>query len=340
MNNRHDNYNMKKIRLFGLGNPEYARKIAYYLDMPLSKHVENLFPDGDPYIRSDVNVRGCDVYVVQSLYRDEKESASEKFTKLLFFINSLKDASAKRISLIMPYIFCSRMDRKTESRAPITTKYIAKLLEAAGADRVLTIDIHNLSALQNSFRIPVDNLEAKNLIIDYILGYDKNFNSVDHYMPNKTPENLVLMSPDSGGMSRTRFFRKGLEDRLKQQIDIVYYDKERINGSMVKGDKIVGDVKDKNIIIVDDVISSGGTVRSAAEAVEKHGGKLYCVCATHGVFTENSENNLKDIDNVIITDTVKNKNKFKNLHIVSTAKLFASAILRTHRGGSISELLE
>jgi len=330
---------MKKLKLFGLGDVSYSKKIAHHLDIPLSEHVDTLFPDGDPYIRSDVNVRGCDVYIVQSLYKDEKESASEKFTKLLFFINSLKDASAKRISLVVPYLFCSRMDRKTESRAPITTKYVAKLLEASGTDRLLTIDVHNLSALQNSFRIPVDNLEAKNLLIDYILGCDKHGNEKSGLGKN-IPDNIVLMSPDSGGMSRTRFFRKSLENRLKKQIDIVYYDKERVNGSLVKGDKIVGEVKDKNVIIIDDVISSGSTVREASEAIKRDGGNLYCVCSTHGVFTQNADQNLKDIENVIVSDTIIKRNNWENLHQVSTAKLFASAILRTHRGGSISELLQ
>ena len=331
---------MKKLKLFGLGNLNYANKIADYLDTPLSKHVETLFPDGDPYVRSDTNVRGQDVYVVDSLFTDEYESASEKFTKLLFFINSLKDASAKRVSVIMPYMFCSRMDRKTESRAPITTKYVAKLLEASGADRILTIDHHNLSSLQNSFRIPVDNLEAKNLMVDYILGIDKNGNQLDKKLSTEVPEDLVMLSPDSGGMSRTRFFRKALEKRLNKQIDMVYYDKERINGTTIKGDKIVGDVKNKNVIIIDDMISSGSTIKGAAEAVKRDGGNLYCACATHGVFTSNAEENLKDIENVIITDTIVQDKIFSNLHIVSTSKLFASAILRTYQCGSISELLQ
>ncbi|MGH7127330.1 MAG: ribose-phosphate diphosphokinase, partial [Planctomycetaceae bacterium] len=162
---------MNNFRLFGLqGSQRFAQRVARYLDVPVSRHVEMHFADMEPYVRSDVNVRGTDVYIITSLYTDEEQSVGEKFTKLLFFIGSLADASARRITVVAPYLAFARQDRKTESRAPISIKYFAQCVEAVGADRILTMDVHNLSAMQNAFRIPTDNLEAKNLLADFLCG--------------------------------------------------------------------------------------------------------------------------------------------------------------------------
>lgn len=332
--------------IFGVGgSKQFAKNVCGFLDVELSQHTERYFDDGESYLKSDKNVRGCDVYVIASIYGDNERKIGEKFTNLLFFAGSLKDAGCKNLSIVCPYLGFARQDRKSESRAPITTKYVAKLLEAAGADRLLTIDIHNLSAMQNAFRIPTDNLEAKNLIVDYLCGGPEVEKCISNPLSDNS-ENLVVLAPDSGGVSRAKFLRNALSDKLKTNIDFAIFDKERISGSEVKGDKIIGNVDKKRVIILDDLIASGGTIKLCVQAVKKHGGEVLAVCATHGLFIGNAQSNLEGIQNLLITDTIPpfrlDQNTWKGrLHIISTARLFASAIRRTHEeGGSISDLLK
>ena len=319
------------FRLFGLNDSrEFSGGVSEFLDVPLSKHVEFYFDDKEPYLRSDINVRGCDVYVIQSLYTDKEESVSEKFAKLLFFIGSLVDASARRITAVIPYLGFSRQDRKTESRAPITTKYVAILLESMGCNRLVTMDVHNLSAFQNGFRIQTDTLEAKNLFADYVsTQMDKD-------------SDLVVLSPDAGGMTRAMRFRKAVSKRLGRDVGLSYLDKVR-TFDKVEGFNIIGDVKEKDVIIIDDIISTGGTLKECKKAVENNGGKVWAACATHGLFVGEAINNLEDFERIIVTDTIA-PFRFEgcsNLKIISTSRMFSQAIRRTHEeGGSISDLLE
>lgn len=224
---------MKTLRIFGLdGSRVFAEKVADFLDIPLSKHVEKCFDDHEPYLRSEVNVRGCDVYVIQSLYTDDKESVSDKFAKLLFFIGSLRDASAGRITAVVPFLSFFRQDRKIESREPVHTKYTAMLLESVGCNRLLTMDVHNISAFQNAFRIQTDNLEAKKLLVQYVAKNTKDAN------------NLVVLCPDSGGMTRAKKFRNALNNILGQKVGLAYLDKTRESSSVNAG-QIAGDVEKK-----------------------------------------------------------------------------------------------
>lgn len=349
---------MNNFRLFGLnGSEKYAKQVAKYLDTPLSPHAEYFFSDKEFYVRSDENVRGCDVYVISSLYSDKHQSAGEKLMKLIFFIGSLVDASARRITVITPYLAFARQDRKTESRAPISIKYLAQCLESVGANRVITLDVHNLSALQNAFRIPTDNLEAKNLMVDYLCGVtgfmddDGNIEITEPHIPNpliENPKDLVVVSPDSGGMGRSKRFRNTLEERLglENKIEVAYIDKERLSGGKVLGSKIIGNVKGKRAIILDDMIASGSTVSLAADAVQRHGGKIWAVCASHGMFVGKPDKNLKGIKRIIITDTISPfrldyKKYEERLFVIPTTMMFARAIRRTHEeGGSISDLLK
>jgi ribose-phosphate pyrophosphokinase len=325
------------FRLFGLNaSKEFAKGVADYLDVELSKHVEEYFADHENYLRSEVNVRDCDVFVIQSLYHESEESVADKFVKLLCFIGSLRDASARRITAVVPYLAFSRQDRKTESRAPITTKYVAKLIEAAGADRLLTMDVHNLSAFQNAFRIQTDNLEAKNLIADYVMV---------RLAETKTPlEDLVVLSPDSGGMGRAKRFRNALVKRLEHDVGLAYLDKTH-EGKLIQGQEIIGHVKDKYVIIIDDMISSGSTLVECNRALKANGGQLWAACATHGLFVGRVNENLSSIDCVIITDTIMpyrlDEANMKKLHVIPTSRMFGQAIRRTHEeGGSISDLLK
>lgn len=349
---------LNNFRLFGLeGSRKYAQRVARFLDVPLSRHVERFFEDRETYVRSDVNVRGCDVYVITSLFADRDQSVPEKLAKLLFFTGSLVDASARRITVVTPYLCYARQDRKTESRAPISIKYLAKCLEAVGVDRVLTMDVHNLSAFQNAFRIPSDNLEAKNLLADYMCGVDSGRDAegvpqaVEIHIPEplkNNPEGLVVLAPDSGGMGRAKRFRNALEQRLqlRNQIEVAYLDKERLDGSNVQGSKIVGNVKGKRVIVLDDMISTGSTIKICVEAVEKHKGEVWGACATHGLFVGKANKNLDGLPRLVVTDTIRpfrleTERWNDRLFVIPTAMMFAQAIRRTHEeGGSISDLLE
>lgn len=349
---------MNNFRLFGLeGSRRYAHRVARYLDVPVARHVERYFQDRETYVRSDVNVRGSDVYVITSLFADDEQSVPEKLAKLLFFIGSLGDASAGRVTLVTPYLCYARQDRKTESRAPISIKYLAKCVEAVGADRVLTMDVHNLSAFQNAFRIPTDNLEAKNLLADYLCGVDAGRDtdgvpqSVETHLPEPLmhdAEQLVVLAPDSGGMGRAKRFRNALEQRLRlrNQIEVAYLDKERLNGNRVQGSKIVGDVEGKRVIILDDMISSGSTIKICIDAIEKAQGTVWGACATHGLFVGKANENLDGLPRLVVTDTIRpfrlDAERWRGrLFVIPTAMMFAQAIRRTHEeGGSISDLLE
>jgi len=324
---------MKNIKVFGLNSSKaFAESVCDYLDVPLSAHTEKYFPDKEPYIKSDTNVRGSDVYIIQSLYSDDNESVNDKFIKICFFIGSLRDASADRITLVAPYLSFQRSDRKTESRAGITTKYMPMMLESVGLDRILSMDVHNLSAFQTGFRIPTDHLEAKNLTVDYISKQIKDCH-----------EDISVLSPDSGGTGRAERFRKALATKLNRKVGLVHLDKIR-EGSIVHGTTISDDVKGKLVIAVDDMIASGSTLAKCEEAANKAGGILWAACATHGLMVGEVNSFLSKLNRVIISDTIMQTRLSDEIKekttILSTSKLFARAIRRIHEdGGSISDLL-
>lgn len=334
---------MKEARIFGLsGSEDIAQLIAKELDEPLEEIKEKCFEDGESYIRSSVNVRGRDIYVISSLFSDESQTTSDKLVKLMFFIRSLVDASAKKITAVIPYLSFARQDRKTESRAPINTKGLAIALESMGLNRLLTIDVHNLSGFQNAYRIQTDNLEAKKLLVNRIVGISQNGKKIDPLI-DTTNKNIVIVCPDAGGAGRADAFAKELSSKLEYDIEVVYVNKIRTPDGL-KGGKIIGEVENKTAIVVDDLIATGGTIRLAQKAVEAQGGEFWGVACTHGLFVGKANENLSEVKNILITDTVNpfrlsSTNK-ERLHIVDTSKIFASAIKRIHEGvGSISDLL-
>lgn len=326
---------MHNLRIFGLGaSLPFANQIASCLYKTTGfttadKHHEERRPDGEAYTVSQTNVRGCDVYVVASLYGDEEECVDQKFMKAAIFINALRHASAERITLIAPYLCYARQDRKTESRAPIATQAVAMMLEAVGIDRLLTMDVHNQGAEQNAFRVPIDILEARKPLADTIA---KDL---------AKQEDLCLLSPDAGGVSRTKAMQQSLSRRLMRDIDIVYADKTRIDASNVEV-RIVGDVAKKWVVVVDDMISTGGTIQEIEIAVREANGVLWGVAATHGLFVDGAETKLKSIPRIYVTDTIPPFRLAENrVRVVSTTRMFAEAIRRIHtEGGSISQLLE
>lgn len=330
---------MKNLMVFGLNSTKkYAERVAGELGKPLCTHEEHCFDDGEAYLRSRENVRGRDVFVIQSLYTCEKESVSDKLTKLLIFLGSLRDASAKRITAVIPYLSYQRQDRKTESRAPIVTKYQARWFEASQLDRLLTIDAHNLAALQNSFNTAIpDHLEAKKLMAQHVAAELSD------------PMSVSVMSPDVGGMNRARLFRNVLAGLLKTrhdlpndfEIPLAVLDKTHV-GRSIKGNAVIGDVSGRDVVFVDDMISGGKTMSEARKAVERAGGKPWGACATHGLFVGGVAENLTGFERIVITDTINrplNGEAAASLKVISTAKLVASAIRRIHEEDSISDLL-
>jgi ribose-phosphate pyrophosphokinase len=300
--------------------------------------------------------------VIQSTYGDETQSVGEKYWNLLTFIGSLIDASSGEISVISPYWGFSRQDRKTESRAPITTKYVGHLLKSMGVRRAITMDVHNLGAYQNASPIgdrplTVDNLEIKNLLVDFLLGVDEK-NSIEDPLKNDSDlGDLVILSPDSGGIGRCRRFRNSLEKKISSflnkdvKIGLASVDKERVSNSKNSkiestvsiGDDIIGDVKGKRVIILDDMISSGNTIKASVDAIIGHGGEPWAACATHGIFVGDANKNLENVPRLVVSDTIPpfrlNENIKSNLYTIETSKIFAQAIRRTHEHGSISELI-
>lgn len=348
---------MSNLRIFGLGSSkEFAEKVNrearddYFYDAIkgqiqrtleandylLNQHHEERRPDGEAYTTSLTNVRGCDVFVISSIYGDEVESVDEKFMKTAIFINTLRHASAQRITLVAPYLCYMRQDRKTESRAPIATQAIAMMLEAVGVDRLLTMDVHNLGAEQNAFRIPIDNLEARKPLADAI---------VEDMRKDYRPRKWKVLTPDAGGTGRTKLMQHSLSKRLGEEVGIVYADKTRIDANEVEV-TIIGDVTGHHVIAIDDMISTGGTLSECQMAVRKAGGYLWGVAATHGLFVNGAPEKLADIPRIYITDTVapfrlEGSETMKAVKIVLTAWMFAEAIRRIHlEGGSISKLLD
>lgn len=333
------------IKLFSLNaSADYARQVVEHLGVKLIDHHEPFFEDGEAYCRASDgtsgNVRGHDVYVIHSLYSDENESVNDKLVKLAILCGSLRQASAYSITAVIPHLAYARQDQKDKSRAPVTTKLIACMLESVGVNRFLFIDAHNVAAEQNAFDIHtnIDNLECKNLHAAWC---------AEHLRGNT--KRVAVLSPDTGGLKRADAFRKSLAKTLgikPTQLDVVIYDKIRDKDTgKVNGGRVIGDVKDSLVIAVDDMISTGGTIAQACQAVKKFGGEVFAVCVTHGLFVGDANPNLEKIDaHLVVGDTVSpyrlNDANRRKLHVVNTTKLVADAIRRIHSGtGSISELL-
>jgi ribose-phosphate pyrophosphokinase len=273
------------------------------------------------------------VFVIQSLHGDVGQSVNDKLCRLLFFLGTLRDASAERITAVVPYLCYARKDRKSKSRDPVTTRYVAALFEAVGAGRLVTLDVHNLAAFQNAFRAPTDHLEARQLFVRY-------------FAPLVEQEEVVVVSPDSGGVKRAEAFREALSTALGRPVSSAFVEKYRSAG-VVSGEAVIGDVADKTAIILDDLISSGTTLARAAHACRIRRAKIVYAAATHGVFAANANQVLSGapLEKIVITNTIP---PFRldprvvrsKLTVLDTTPLFAEAIRRIQSGGSIVELLE
>jgi len=299
----------------GSSHEGLAKSITSELRTPLGKVQRETFPDGEIGIQIQENVRGKDIFVVQSGGRRPNHYLME----LLIMVDALKRASARSISAVIPYFPYGRQDRKDKPRVPITAKLVANLLEKAGVTRVLTMDLHT-EQIQGFFDIPVDHLYARPLFI-------KTFQKL-----NK--KNLIVVSPDVGSNKMARKFAEDLN------VDLAIVDKRRIAANRVEANAIIGDVKGKKVILVDDVSSTGGTLKSAAFACLQKGAESVCAAVTHGLFVENALKGSK-IEEIFVTDTISQDVRVGvELKTVSTAALFAQAIDCVVNAKSISSLFK
>jgi ribose-phosphate pyrophosphokinase len=323
-----------QLSLFALNaSREFGERVAGALGVALVPHEEREFEDGEHKARPLESVRGRDVFVVVSLYGDEHQSVNDKLVRLLFFVGALRDASAGRITAVIPYLCYARKDRRSKSRDPVSTRYVAALLETVGAERVVTLDVHNLAAYENAFRIRADHLEARRLF-------------VEEFVPRIGREPVVVVSPDVGGVKRAEAFRQSLSRRLGREASGAFLEKYRSAG-VVSGEAVVGDVEGRIAIILDDLISTGGTIARAVAACRSRGARAVYAAATHGIFVGDAARMMAEpgLERLVITDSIP---PFRldpalvrgKVTVLDTAPLFAEAIRRIHTGGSVVELVE
>lgn len=320
--------------LFALDSArEFGQAVARTLGIEPAPHEERDFEDGEHKARPLTNVRGRDVYVVQPLYGEAHKSVDDKLVRLLLFIGSLVDASAARVTAVLPYLCYARKERKTQPRDPVTTRYVARLFEAVGCERVVALDVHDLAAFQNAFRCRTEHLEANPLF-------------VRHFAARLGGEEVVVVSPDAGGVKRAERFRRGLAAALGREVTLAFMEKHRAAGVM-RGGAIIGEVEGRCAVIIDDLISTGSTMLHAAKVCRARGARAVHAAATHGVFSAAAETVLADpaLAQVVVTNSIP---PFRlspgliasKLIVLDVAPLMAAAIDAIHRNGSISALLE
>ena len=312
---------MNSMKLFsGRAHPALARRVCDYLGLPLGRVIAGNFPDGEISCKIDEDVRGRDVFLIQPTCPPVNENLME----LLIMIDSFKRASAERITAVVPYFGYARQDRKDEGRVPITAKLIANLIDRAGADRVIAMDLH-AAQVQGFFDIPVDHLYAAPVLDEHIatLGLD--------------PESLVIVSPDEGSIKRALTHLH----RLGGHLAII--DKRRTSAEHTRQQHIIGaEVEGKTVLIFDDMISTGGSICGAAQVMHERGAKTIYVAATHGILCASAFERLGQapIDGLILTDTIPlaAKNDAPQVTVLSVAPLLGEAIKRIHRNESVSRL--
>ncbi|MBW2134109.1 MAG: ribose-phosphate pyrophosphokinase [Deltaproteobacteria bacterium] len=310
-----------ELKIFsGSSNPDLAQEVCRGLSLPLSTATLGTFSDGEVRVEIGENVRGKDVFVIQSTCKPVNGNLIE----LLIMIDALKRASAQRITAVIPYYGYARQDRKVAPRVPISAKLVADLLTAAGANRVLTMDLH-VGQIQGFFDIPVDNLYASPVMMRYIKDNFQN--------------DLVMISPDAGGVPRARAYSKRLNAGLAM------IDKRRDAPGKVKAMHIIGNVSGKQAVILDDIIDTGGTLTEAAKTIMEHGAKGVYACCTHPVLSGQAIQRVMDspLKRLIVSDTIPLGDEACNCRKIlqlSVASLFSQAILNIHREDSISSLFE
>lgn len=310
---------MRELKLFtGNSNPALAQEIADFLGIPLGEATVTTFSDGEILVRIEENVRGMDVFLVQSA----SDPVNKNIMELLIMLDALKRASAYRVTAVLPYYGYARQDRKDQPRVPITAKLVADLIATAGAHRVLTIDLH-AGQIQGFFNIPVDHLYATPVLLDHFrqVGFD----------------DLVVVSPDAGGVERARAFAK----RLKASLAII--DKRREGPNQAKVMNIIGEVNRRNVLLLDDMIDTAGTVTQGASALRDKGAKTILAGCTHAVLSGPALDriNASPLDTLVVTNTLPLNGKedlCRKLVSLTVAPLLGEAIKRIHEEESVSSL--
>ncbi len=304
----------------GNSNPDLARKICDHLGIPLCRARIDRFSDGETLVEVGESVRGTDAFVIQSL----AHPVNDHLMELLVIIDALRRASSRRITAVMPYYGYARQDRKNKPRVPITARLIADLLTAVGTDRVLTMDLH-AGQIQGFFNIPVDNLYASPILLPHIREQFR--------------DELVIVAPDAGGVPRARAYAS----RLNAGLALI--DKRRAVANQAEAMHLIGEVKDKTAVILDDMVDTAGTLVEAARTLLDSGANSVHACCTHAVLSGPAMERLAQspFGSVVVTDTLPerlDREKLANLKVLTSARLFAEAIKTIHNEDSISRLFE
>jgi ribose-phosphate pyrophosphokinase len=308
---------MSKFKIVtGRSNPELAARIAKAAGIPLGRVLIRNFSDGEIWVKYDENIRGEDLFIVQST-----QPPADNFFELLMLIDAARRASAKRITAVIPYFGYARQDRKDQPRVAITAKLMANLITEAGADRVITMDLH-AAQIQGFFDIPFDHLYASPVFTRQIRKIE---------LPN-----LTIASPDVGGLKLARAYAKRLDAGL------MFIDKRRPRPNVAEVMNVVGEVAGRNVLIVDDLVDTAGTFTNAVHALKAHGAERIFGACTHAVLSGKAYDLLEQapIEQLLVTDTLKLSRPSSKVTVKSVAKVFAEAIIRTHSNQSISKLFD
>lgn len=308
-----------RLRLFsGSANLVLAQEVARYLGMDAGPMIRKRFADGELYIQIEESIRGCDVYLIQPCCNPVNDHLME----LLLVIDACRRASARQITAVLPYYGYARADRKTAGREAIAAKLVANLITAAGAHRILAMDLHS-AQIQGYFDIPLDHVYGSPVLLDYLLS--------------KQLTDLVVVSPDVGGVARARAFAKKLNDA-----PLAIIDKRRQSHNIAEVLNLIGDVRGKTAVLVDDMIDTAGTILEGARLLRREGARQVYACATHAVFSEPAISRLSSgmFEEVIVTNTipVPPDHDFPQLTVLSVANLLGEAIWRIHEDNSVSSM--
>lgn len=308
-----------RLRLFsGSANVSLSQEVARYLGMDIGPMIRKRFADGELYIQIQESIRGCDVYLIQPTCR----AVNDNLMELLIMIDACRRASARQITAVIPYYCYARADRKTAGRESITAKLVANLITEAGAHRILAMDLHS-AQIQGYFDIPFDHVYGSPVLLDYII--------------QKNLSDIVVVSPDVGGVARARAFAKKLNEA-----PLAIIDKRRQAHNVAEVMNVIGDVRGKTAVLVDDMIDTAGTLLEGARLLRAEGARQVYACATHAVFSEPAISRLSSglFEEVIVTNTipVPEDHHFKQLTVLSVANLLGEAIWRIHEDTSVSSM--
>lgn len=308
-----------RLRLFsGSANAPLATEVARYLGLDLGPMVRKRFADGELYVQIQESIRGCDVYLIQPSCRPVNDNLME----MLIMVDACRRASARQVTAVIPYYGYARADRKTAGRESITAKLVANLITEAGANRILAMDLHS-AQIQGYFDIPFDHVYGLPVILDYLVS--------------KNLSDIVVVSPDVGGVARARAFAKKLNDA-----PLAIIDKRRQAHNVAEVLNVIGDVKGKTAVLVDDMIDTGGTISEGARLLREQGARQVYACATHAVFSPPAVERLSSgvFEEVIVTNTIPflEEHSFPQLTVLSVANLLGETIWRIHEDTSVSSM--